>query len=780
MNNVQHVFLVGAKSLGAYGGYETFVNRLTEYHCNHTDIQYHVACKGNGEGSMDETKLEGVNRVSDTEFWYHNAHCFKISVPTKLGPVQAIYYDVMALKRCCEIIRRDNIQRPVVYIMACRIGPFMRYFYRQIHKLGGRVYLNPDGHEWKRAKWSAPVRQYWKISERMMVKHSDLVICDSINIEKYIHESHDGKGIGGTDPKTTFIAYGAETRKSQLEDTDPKFVNWLSEKGLTKNEYYLVVGRFVPENNYETMIREFMKSNSRKSFAIITGTNEKFLAQLEEQLHFQADPRIKFVGTVYDQELLMKIRENAYGYFHGHEVGGTNPSLLEALGATKLNLLLNVGFNQEVAEDAAVYWSKDAGNLAALIDLADQFSQDEIDALGMKAKQRVKTAYSWEFIAGKYEEVFCKEKLNLAMFGQKWIPSRVGGVEIVVEELGVRMVQLGHKVTCYNRRSYEDAGVTDANTLERCREIQTFSVPTLRKKGLAAVTSSFFAALKCAFGPYDVVHIHAEGPAYFSFLPKWFGKKVVVTVHGLDWQREKWRYGFAATFIRMGERNAVRHADEIIVLSKAVQNYFWNAYGRETVFIPNGITRPERKEPNLIREKYGLQGQDYILFLGRLVPEKGLRYLIKAYKNVKTGKKLVIAGGSSDTEDFQKELHMMAAEDKRIIFTGFVQGQLLEELYSNAYVYTLPSDLEGMPLSLLEAMSYGNCCLVSDIPECADVVEDKGVLFHMSDVEDLQKQLQLLCNNEEMVRSCKEQVADFICGKYNWDDVVEQTLALYQ
>ena len=614
-----------------------------------------------------------------------------------------------------------------------------------------------------------------------MVKYSDLVICDSINIEKYIHESYDGKGIGGANPKTTYIAYGAETRKSQMTDEDEKLVSWLQEKGLEKNEYYLVVGRFVPENNYETMIREFMSSNSRKSLAIITGTNEKYLSQLEEKLHFHADERIKFVGTVYEEELLYKIRENAYGYLHGHEVGGTNPSLLEALAATKLNLLLDVGFNREVAESAACYWTKETGNLAACINACECMSTDECEVYGNRAKARIKEHYSWQHIADRYEETFCKPKFDVAMFGQKSVPSRAGGVEIVVEELAVRMVQQGHSVTCYNRRSQDvSRGETDVRSMERCKDIRMRSVPTVQKKGLAAVSASFFAALLSAFGRYDVVHIHAEGPAFFSFLLKWFGKRVIVTIHGLDWQREKWKNGVASHFIRMGEQNAVRWADEIIVLSEAVRDYFQNTYGRKTVFIPNGISRPQPRTPQQIWAKYGLVGQDYILFLGRLVPEKGLRYLIKAYKNVKTDKKLVIAGGSSDTTEFMQELYAMAAGDDRILFTGFVQGDLLDELYSNAYVYTLPSDLEGMPLSLLEAMSYGNCCLVSDIPECADVVEDKGILFRKSDVEDLCKQLQRLCDDENLVQTYKVQAADFICSKYNWDDVVEQTLELYQ
>ena len=298
--------------------------------------------------------------------------------------------------------------------------------------------------------------------------------------------------------------------------------------------------------------------------------------------------------------------------------------------------------------------------------------------------------------------------------------------------------------------------------------------------GLAAVSSSFFAALYSAFGKYNVVHIHAEGPAFFSWLPKLLGKRVIVTVHGLDWQREKWKSGFGSKFIKQGEKNAVKYADEIIVLSKGVHDYFRNQYGRETRFIPNGLNRPEIRKAELITDKFGLTKDSYILFLGRLVPEKGIRYLVEAFKNVKTEKKLVIAGGSSDTDSFMKELKELAKDDKRIIFTGFVQGQMLEELYSNAYIYTLPSDLEGMPLSLLEAMSYGNCCLVSDIQECTEVVEDKALIFKKSNVQDLQNKLQEACDRTEKVMELKQQAADYICKKYNLPPVVEETLKLYR
>ena len=370
--------------------------------------------------------------------------------------------------------------------------------------------------------------------------------------------------------------------------------------------------------------------------------------------------------------------------------------------------------------------------------------------------------------------------LRIAVFGQKRL-SREGGVEIVVKELCTRMARQGCQVTCYNRSGHHVSGAEyddiDNTNYEGIRQKY---VPTIEKKGLAAVSASAFAALYSAFGKYDVVHIHAEGPAFFSWLPKMFGKRVVVTIHGVDWQREKWQSGFGSKFIRQGEKNAVKYADEIIVLSKGVQDYFKETYGRETHFIPNGVNRPQIRKANLITEKFGLKKDSYILFLGRLVPEKGIRYLVEAFKNVKTDKKLVIAGGSSDTDSFMEELKGLAKDDERILFIGFVQGAMLDELYSNAYIYTLPSDLEGMPLSLLEAMSYGNCCLVSDIPECAEVVEDKALIFKKADVQDLQEKLQDACDHPQKVEAYKKQAADFICKKYNWDEVVKETMKLYQ
>lgn len=372
-----------------------------------------------------------------------------------------------------------------------------------------------------------------------------------------------------------------------------------------------------------------------------------------------------------------------------------------------------------------------------------------------------------------------KKPNRIAMLGHKRVPSREGGVEIVVEELGTRLASSGYDVTCFNRRGHHVSGKEfDKEDISSYNGIKIKTVPTIDKGGLAAMSSSFFAAVKAAFGKFDIVHFHAEGPCAMMWIPKLFGKKCFATIHGLDHQRAKWGK-VASLYIRFGEWCAVHLADEIIVLSQNVQKYFKDKYARDTVFIPNGVSRPENIPAEEIGNKFGLSKDEYILFLGRIVPEKGLSYLVKAFKNVKTDKKLVIAGGSSDTADFMNEIKNEAADDGRIMFVGFVEGKFLEELYSNTYIYVLPSDLEGMPLSLLEAMSYGNCCLTSDIPECAEVVGNCGVTFKKGDIKDLTDKMQFLCDDEVTVKSFKVKSADYICDKYDWNNVVKQTLKVY-
>lgn len=375
-------------------------------------------------------------------------------------------------------------------------------------------------------------------------------------------------------------------------------------------------------------------------------------------------------------------------------------------------------------------------------------------------------------------------RLKIAMIGHKRIPSREGGVEIVVEQLSVRLAALGHKVDAYNRYGHHVSGKKYDEEYGRgdrkyYKNVRIRIIPTFRSSKLNAIVYSFLATLRALFVPYDIIHYHAEGPCAVLWIPKLFRKRVIVTIHGLDWQRAKWG-NFASYIIKFGEKMAAKYADEVIVLSENVKQYFKDTYGRETVFIPNAIEKPMKREPELITEKFGLQKDGYFLFLARIVPEKGVHYLIEAFRKMKTDKKLVIAGGSSQAVEYMEKVHRMAATDERIIMTDFVQGQILEELYSNAYVFVLPSDVEGMAISLLEAMSYGCCCLVSDISENVEVVEDKALTFKKSNVGDLREKMGYLLDHPETVEEYKRQSSDYICAKYNWDDVVKETLRIYK
>ncbi len=368
---------------------------------------------------------------------------------------------------------------------------------------------------------------------------------------------------------------------------------------------------------------------------------------------------------------------------------------------------------------------------------------------------------------------------GIAMLGHKRIPSREGGVEIVVEELATRIAQEGYSVTCFNRTGHHACGEElDCEQINMNENVRLKSVFTIDIKGAAAVTSSFSAAFLAAIGKYDVVHFHAEGPCAMMWLPKLFGKRCIATIHGLDHKRKKWGK-FASWYIRAGEKCAVKFADEIIVLTKCAKEYFDVRYGRKTVLIPNGVSAAKVVEPKRMVDLYGLRKDDYILFLGRLVPEKGIHYLIKAFKMLRTNKKLVIAGGTSDSNEYLRELQKLVNGDRNILFTGFVHGRLLDELLSNAYIYVLPSDLEGMPISLLEAMSYGNCCVTSDIPECAEVVSEYGITFAKGNIDDLASKLQELCDNPSKTALYKCGAAKYVCDKYNWDDVAARTLELY-
>ena len=380
---MQHVFIIGSRGLPAqYGGFETFVDQLVSHQVS-PDIQYHVACLSNDQAYQ--------------HFDYKGVDCFTIKAP-KLGPARVIAYDMMAINYALKVIKKQGIKKPIFYILGNTIGAFVAPFARKIHKLGGRFYINPDGLEWKRAKWAKPIQAYLKYSEKIMTRHADLVISDNPGIESYIKEVYPWS-------KTTYIAYGTDLSPTSLTSQDRK-VRELYQKWQTQEKnYYLILGRFVPENNYETAIREFMSSSTKRDLVIICNhEGNPYFEELRTRTGFDQDPRVKFVGTVYDQDLLKYIRKEAFAYIHGHEVGGTNPGLLEALAQTDLNLVLGVSFNQTVAKDTAQYWTKETGNLAHLIDQFDPL--EDVSEWGQRAKANMKQNFTWEKIVGEYEELF--------------------------------------------------------------------------------------------------------------------------------------------------------------------------------------------------------------------------------------------------------------------------------------------------------------------------------------------------------------------------------------
>ena len=380
---MKDIFIIGSRGLPAqYGGFETFVEKLVSHKVSPA-IRYHVACLS------DES--------TGNHFDYKGADCFTVN-PPKLGPARVIAYDMMAINYSLKLIKKEGIQSPIFYILGNTIGAFIVHFAKKIQSIGGILLVNPDGLEWKRAKWSKPVQSYLKYSEKEMTKYANLIISDNRGIETYIRNTYPWS-------RTTFIAYGTDLSKTTLTAEDSSVRDWYQKWQTQEKEYYLILGRFVPENNYETAIREFMKSSTERDLVIICNhEGNAYFDELRQITGFDKDKRVKFVGTVYDQDLLKYIRNQAFAYIHGHEVGGMNPGLLEALAQTDLNLIYNVDFNHQVAQETALYWNKEDGNLSQLIDSVD--GQVSFEDLGNAAKANMKENYTWEKIVGEYEELF--------------------------------------------------------------------------------------------------------------------------------------------------------------------------------------------------------------------------------------------------------------------------------------------------------------------------------------------------------------------------------------
>ena len=359
--------------------------------------------------------------------------------------------------------------------------------------------------------------------------------------------------------------------------------------------------------------------------------------------------------------------------------------------------------------------------------------------------------------------------MKLAVIGHKQIPGRSGGVEVVVEELAGRLSRRGVDVIAYNRRvkGHPSPGFFDG--------VRLVDVYAPDNKKLNAVVYSYLATTKAIAAGVDVIHYHALGPAASLWLAKLFGKKVVVTVHGLNYKTPKWK-GFGAKYIKFGEKLATRRADDVIVLSQAIRGYFLSEYGRDCRFLPNGLSMPEGVSDDSCLDRLGLRGRDFLLCVTRLVPGKGLETLVEAFRGVETSAELVIAGDADHVEEFKQALKASAAEDARIRFIGFAEKTDLCALYSTARLFVFPSEAEGMPMALLEAMWFDCPCLVSDIPENTEVLEGHGMTFAVGDVAALREELQSACNTWPV----REGTRAVVAASHDWERVADETLRVYE
>lgn len=533
----------------------------------------------------------------------------------------------------------------------------------------------------------------------------------------------------------------------------------------------------------DLMLEMFKQPGYRHYFY---GSSEETLAKLKEEL-LKKYPDINIVGMYSPPFRPLSDEEDATDI---KRINDTNPDFIwVGLGAPKQENWMAAHENRVTGVMLGVGAGFDfhAGTVKRAPKWVQELCLEWFYRLLKDPKRLFKrylstnASFIWNTIreGHKVKKQIRREHQKIAMIGHKRIPSREGGVEIVVEKLSSRLIEQGYFVDAYNRSGYHVSGKQyDAQYRKIFNGIRIITIPTFQNGKLNAIVYTVLATIRSLFGKYDVYHFHAEGPCAMLWLPKLFHKHIIVTIHGLDWQRAKWG-AFASKVLLRGEKNAVKYADEIIVLSDNVRQYFKDTYGRDVHFIPNGIDKPESVKARDMVTKWGIKPGKYILFLARIVPEKGLHYLIEAFKQIDTDMQLVIAGGSSHSSDYLSQMQELSKGDERIIYTNFVQGRYLEELYSNAYMFVLPSDIEGMSISLLEAMAYGNCCLISDIPENVEVVGSHAAVFKHADTADLKRALEELINNPALAAEYRGKSQEFILNKYNWDDVTKATVELY-
>jgi len=568
----------------------------------------------------------------------------------------------------------------------------------------------------------------------------------------------------------------------------PHFQALPSDEQLTADEgFVLYFGRLSPEKGAYELLRAMARLPHIPLVLAGDGPERPRLESLALELNLN---QVLFAGMVHGEKLQRLIAGCTFSVFPSHAYETLGKSILESYAWGRPVIASDLGSRRELVEHGVtglLYPDADREQLAHSIGfLYDR--PDVIEKMGAAARRRVKANHDPDQHMEKLLELYCqltsakkvlsfpaapehpvpRRGVRVAFIGGRGVVSKYSGIESYYEQAGHELARLGHEVTVYCR-SYFTPPITTHNGM-RVRRL-----PTIRSKHLETVVHTLLSTVDAMMADYDVVHYHCLGPALFSFLPRLAGKKTVVTVQGLDWQRGKWGR-IASRVLRWGEAAAVSLPDATMVVSHTLQEYYRQRYKRDTIYVPNGATLASRRVPRQLIE-WDLLPDNYVLFLGRFSPEKNCHLLIKAFENTTTSMNLVLAGGSSHSDAYVQSLRRH--ESEQIRFLPWVSGTDLEELLSNAALFVLPSELEGLSLALLDAMAAGVCVLTSDIPENKEVVEGAGFTFRRGDQADLEHMLDLLIHNPELRRQSAAGERERIQGQYLWPEIARSIERAY-
>jgi glycosyltransferase involved in cell wall biosynthesis len=548
----------------------------------------------------------------------------------------------------------------------------------------------------------------------------------------------------------------------------------------------LYFGRLSPEKGVDHLLHA-MKSLPQVRLQVSGDGPQR--ADLENLTRTLALENVEFTGHLNGKDLERQIAAASFTILPSLAYETLGKSILESYAWQRPVVASDLGSRRELVhagETGLLYPPGDVKQLSGAISYLAQRPQ-RVQEMGAAGRQLVATHHSpavhYQELLQLYEQVCSVARkpamarsvaaagkpLRVAFIGGRGVVSKYSGIEAYYEEVGKCLVELGYDVTVYCRTYFTP-------TRKTYNGMRLVRLPTIRSKHFETPVHTLLSTIHAAFSNCDIVHYHALGPALFSFLPRLFGKKTAVTVQGLDWRRKKWGR-FAARVLRLGELVSARVPDATMVVSRTLQEYYRLNYGVETTYVPNGATLRERNGLTYLKQ-WGLEPDNYILFAGRLSPEKNCHLLIAAYQKLHTPAKLVFAGGSSHTDAYAQSLRRQA--DDRIVFTDWVAGEVLSELLTNAALFVLPSDLEGLSLALLDAMGARTCVLASDVPENRELVEGAGFTFRAGDVEDLTRMLDLLLSHEPMRTVAARLARDRVQDQYQWPRIAQEIAAVYE